>query len=98
MAGLNTKLAVNWADGGGEYMRNLVVPRDENDTEFLAVTLAFLYEVDDSVTIQYSYDSEDEDGPTPALLNLADATELVCSSSIATPTAAPPSASTRRSW
>ncbi len=81
-ADISTKLAINSIEGGGDYLRNLVVAREENNDEYTSISFSALWPVMDNLTVQYTFDTEDDDSPTPALLNISGATDLVCSSSL----------------
>jgi len=72
------KVSLSWIDGGGDYLKNVASGRSENDEDRLAVSTSFLWEFNDSFTVQYTYDNENDNSDTPGLLNISTADDLVC--------------------
>jgi iron complex outermembrane receptor protein len=72
------KVSLSWLDGGGDYMRNVTSGRSENDEDRFAISTSFLWELNDSFSIQYTFDNETDNADTPAILNISTEDDLVC--------------------
>ncbi len=72
------KLALSTQEGGGDYMGNVTRSRSENSRDRVFVSASFLWQPSDRLSLQYSYDNENDRSDTPALLNVSTATDLVC--------------------
>ncbi len=81
---LSGKLAVYFKDRGGDYQKNLYSGRNENTEDYLSLSASFLWSIKDYLTLQYTYDNEASDESAPALLNVSNAGDLLCSTSAAT--------------
>lgn len=82
---VNGKIAAFRRNNGGEYMKNVFNGRDENteDYSFLSATLA--WELEDWLSLTYTYDYEVSDEATPALLNISASTDLLCANTASLP-------------
>ena len=77
--GLNGKLAIYRQDSGGEYMRNVLNNRNENTEDYTFLSTSFDWEFGDLFTMAYTFDRENSDETTPALLNISGPDDLLCS-------------------
>lgn len=76
--GLAGKLTLTAVDQQGDQVNNVINFQDENTEERVAISLSLLWDDFDNVSVQYTFDREDDDSATPALLNLSRATDLLC--------------------
>lgn len=78
----STRLSGFWKDKGGEYMRNVFSERDENTEDYVFGSWSFAADFGETFELTYTYDIEDSDEATPALLNVSSTDELLCAITI----------------
>lgn len=79
-ANVAIKLAGHLIEGDGDYMYNHTwTQRSENEDDHAQVSLSALWQVSDTMSLQYTYDGEWDKSDTPALLNFSSADDLLCS-------------------
>jgi iron complex outermembrane receptor protein len=76
------RVAVDWERGGAKVAENLFSNRKENEQHRTALTLSLLWTHDSGATVQYTFDNGLDKSDVPTLLNLSDANDYVCSSSV----------------
>lgn len=82
---LSGKVAVYWKDKGGEYMKNVFMDRDENTEDYSLASLTLNWQFRDLFEATYTFDTENSDETTPAILNISAPTDLLCSSTVSSP-------------
>ncbi len=80
----STSLSAFWKDKGGQYMKNIFSGRDENNEDYAFASWRFAADFGDSIELTYTYDVEDSNEASPALLNISSTEELLCASTINT--------------
>ncbi len=82
---LNGKFAMYWKDRGGDYMTNVFSERDENTEDYYIASLTLDWSFRDLLTATYTFDNENSDEATPAILNISAPTDLLCANTTGTP-------------
>lgn len=72
------KLGIYWKDQGGDYLRNVFNGREENTEDYLLATAMFEWGLEDIIDLRYTFDTEDSDETSPALLNVSAESDLLC--------------------
>ncbi|MBV1879207.1 MAG: TonB-dependent receptor [Pseudomonadales bacterium] len=78
---LAAKFTLSYLDGENSNFTNAFNDQDENESDRTALSVSLLWNYQENISIQYTFDIEDDDSDTPALLNLStnvDSTDLVC--------------------
>ena len=75
--GIATKITGSFLESDNEEISN-VSGREENTEERTAISLSFLWDQREDISIQYTYDTEDDRSDTPALINFSTLADLVC--------------------
>lgn len=78
---ISGKLSLNGSSGNRLAINNSNNGRDENSEDRLLISASVLWQASDSLEIQYTYDNESDDSDTPALLNLSNTGDLLCTNS-----------------
>lgn len=80
--GLSGKVSASQHSVDDADAENAFISRDENSEERTAVSLSLLWNQLEHTSIAYTFDFENDDSDTPALMNLSSSADLVCSTSI----------------
>jgi len=76
---LNAKIGLFWKDRGGDYMKNDYAPRDENTEDYYLFSTMLAWDFRDLFKLTYTFDTEESEETSPALLNISAPTDLLCS-------------------
>lgn len=82
---VNAKLAMYWKERGGDYMTNVFSGRDENTEDYAIVSASISWDLEDWFDLVYTFDHENSDETTPALLNISAETDLLCATTALSP-------------
>jgi iron complex outermembrane receptor protein len=77
---VNAKVAMYWKDRGGDYMTNVFSGREENTEDYAFVSTSVSWDLDNWFKLLYTFDHEDSDESSPAILNISAPTDLLCDS------------------
>lgn len=76
---LNAKIGLFWKDRGGDYIKNVYADRDENTEDYYLFSTMLAWDFRDLFTLTYTFDTEESEETSPALLNISAPTDLLCS-------------------
>jgi iron complex outermembrane receptor protein len=76
---LNAKIGLFWKDRGGDYIKNVYADRDENTEDYYLFSTMLSWDFRDLFKLTYTFDTEESEETSPALLNISAPTDLLCS-------------------
>ncbi|MFT6431981.1 MAG: iron complex outermembrane receptor protein [Candidatus Azotimanducaceae bacterium] len=74
-------MSLSGSSGNRVAIANINNGRDENEEDRLLISASVLWQASDSLELQYTYGNESDDSDTPALLNLSNTGDLLCTNS-----------------
>lgn len=75
---ISGRLTINAAQAGGDYAENITTFEDENDFDYVSTRATFLWRPKDNVEVLYTYERENDDSDSMALLNVSTDDDLIC--------------------